>query len=299
MSRGTMSLFPAQIELAALSRIWVACGFALLCIWLLVMKVVPHFLPDLKVPANVAAIKEYVTTHFRYTISCFFVVAVLMPTLVFTCGLLLGGVLAASEGWRFDDGYEYIVGNMVGIGPMSSLTPNSTSGKIADIIISLFGFVLCNVMLGLAANLNLIVHATNRTPPTLGGLCRVLFLYIPIALTCLSFLCGCVLSALEGWDLADGLYFMVGYLCGIANPLTPKAPVTDKANFALAVISVIEMCVAGAIIGLVGAHPFFQSVLLHLEGSYGNETEAIVDTKDANQELNSGDTRAPASEVSL
>lgn len=189
-----------------------------------------------------------------------------LPSLLFFTALLLGGALGGIEGWSFEEGYEYAVCNMVGIGPLVDLTPDTTLGYIADIIISCWALVLASTILGLAAGLNVTLKWLSNISPTKWGFLRAILLHVPLLIGVIGLLTGAILSALEEWPLVDGLLFMIGTLCGIQDPLTAVEPENATGNFFVGVCFTIELLIGGAVIGAVGAHPSVIHFLEHVQG---------------------------------
>jgi len=208
-------------------------------------------------------------------VSFLFNVLLVLPILVFISAFVLGGILGAIEGWDIYTSFEYVLCNMIGIGPMVVETPTTTVGVIADIVISMWALLLTATILGLAASLGASTQISGAVPPTPGALCLTFFIYIPVSILILALLTGGIIAALEGWVLVDGFLYMIGAICGIEDPLTASSPDTDPGNFFAAVCFLIELCVGGVIIGIVGAHPVVARYVTFVEGDWSaNETES-------------------------
>eukprot|EP00928_Gymnodinium_smaydae_P032248 TRINITY_DN23407_c0_g1_i2.p1 TRINITY_DN23407_c0_g1~~TRINITY_DN23407_c0_g1_i2.p1 ORF type:complete len:340 (+),score=63.30 TRINITY_DN23407_c0_g1_i2:23-1021(+) len=215
----------------------------------------------------------------------FVLIFIVLPLLVFCAAAALSGMLAAAEDWNFYDSYEYVIGNMIGIGPIVHLVPSTAFGKVCDIVVSIWAFILVGTVLGIAANLSFAVRAIGFIPSTVLGLLRALFLYVPILLVLLSFLCGAVLAALEAWSLEDGFVYMIGQVCGIADPLTLVDVSTDEGYFFLIFCYIIELAVSGVIVGLIGSHPAIEMFITQLEGQGESEDGEEADDKNLQEHV--------------
>jgi hypothetical protein len=189
-----------------------------------------------------------------------------MPILVFVSAFVLSGILGGIEGWDIRTSFQYVLSNMIGIGPMVVETPTTTVGVIADVAISMWALLLTTTILGLAASLGASNQLIQAEPLTPWGLFRIFFFYIPVMILLLSLLTGGVMAALQDWSFVDGFLFMVGAICGIEDPLTASRPDSDIGNFFAALCYLIELCVGGVIIGIVGAHPIVAGYVNLVEG---------------------------------
>eukprot|EP00928_Gymnodinium_smaydae_P078058 TRINITY_DN6166_c0_g2_i2.p1 TRINITY_DN6166_c0_g2~~TRINITY_DN6166_c0_g2_i2.p1 ORF type:complete len:579 (-),score=141.42 TRINITY_DN6166_c0_g2_i2:49-1689(-) len=202
----------------------------------------------------------------REVISFGLLVFLLLPSFLFAGGFLLGWILALAEGWSFTEGFEYVICNMCAIGPMVNLTPDTNLGLICDIAVSVLALLVTSTTLGLAASFGMATEAIHSTPQGFLGFLRTLFIYVPIVLLTLSSGTGALLAGIDGWAASDGILFMIGALCGIQDPLTAASPASDPAFFFTAICTVVELCVGGVVIGIVGAHPAIAKFVVLVEG---------------------------------
>eukprot|EP00928_Gymnodinium_smaydae_P078059 TRINITY_DN6166_c0_g3_i1.p1 TRINITY_DN6166_c0_g3~~TRINITY_DN6166_c0_g3_i1.p1 ORF type:complete len:385 (-),score=95.83 TRINITY_DN6166_c0_g3_i1:186-1340(-) len=200
-------------------------------------------------------------------------VLLLLPSLLFATGFVLGGVLALAEGWNFTETFEYVLCNMCGMSAMVDLTPDTTFGIICDIAVSIVALLITSTALGLAAGFGMATAAIDKTPRSFLGFLRTLFIYVPILLLLLCCLTGALIAGIDGWAVSDGILFMIASLCDIYNGLTSASPDTDSAWFFTTLCTVIELCVGGVIIGIVGAHPAIASFIVLIEGEKESDDE--------------------------
>lgn len=189
------------------------------------------------------------------------------PLFIFVTALSLGGILGGIEGWSFSEGYEYVLCNMLGIGPLISYVPDTTIGILADILISCWAMLIGATILGLSAGLSITVKWVQTISPTVWGFTRALLLYVPIVMVLLSCITGGAIALMEEWSFSDGFLYMVGALCMIEDPLTQVAPDSDAGYFFMALCFVIETLLGGAVIGVIGSHKVVEDFMARLQGT--------------------------------
>jgi hypothetical protein len=220
----------------------------------------------------------------RGVVLAFILVCVLVPCLIFVVAFFFAGILAAFEGWKYFDSFEYVLCNMVGISPVVNLVPSGAGGIAVDVLASMWSMLLTATVLGLSASINLFTHINSFVPSSFPGLLRVFLIYLPASLGVLAVGCGALLSALEDWSLGNGILFMIGSLCGIQDPLTQVVPSTDEGNFFVTICFCVELSVGGAIVGIVSSHPIIARFLVRCEGEIeaaeSSITEVVAPTTD-------------------
>lgn len=200
------------------------------------------------------------------------IVTLVVPLVLYLSGVIFGGLLAAFEGWDFVDGFYYVTSNMLGLpGSLTTVSPTMTSTKIFDLIVSLWALLLSSSVLGVTGSMNAVTQICETMPSSALGLARYLLVYVPILLILLSAACGGILAAVEGWSFADGFVFMAGSLCGIETPLTTVVPTTHGGFFVTSLCFLLELTIGGAVIGIIGSHPFCSEILEFFEGKRGSE----------------------------
>jgi hypothetical protein len=218
----------------------------------------------------------------------FLLIVVLVPSLMFVVAFLFAGILAACEGWTYFESFMYVLGNMVGVGPLVNIVPSGAGGITLDIVASMWSMLLTSTILGLSASISLFDHINSLVPSSFCGLLRVFLIYLPLCLGTLATGCGALLALLEDWSVANGLLFMLGSLCGIQDPLTEVSPSTDAGNFFVIICFCLELSLGGAIIGIVGSHPCLKYLIVRLEGDSddadSSASEAVGAGKEAEQQ---------------
>jgi hypothetical protein len=221
----------------------------------------------------------------------------ILPTMIFLSAFLMGGILAASEAWTFDDGFDYVLGNMVGVGPIVNLVPATHFGIALDVIVSLYTLLLTNGFLGMTACLSLSVKVTDMIPDGICGLSRVLLIYAPVTLVALAVVFGGIIAKIEDWSFGDGILFMIGSLCTIEDPLVKSHPTTSEGIFFNALCYCVELSISGILLGIIGAHPVVGAFLfkcegvgLHrLEGTTATDQDGKVGSTDETAETTDGE----------
>ena len=88
-----------------------------------------------------------------YLVTIFFIV----PCLVIVFSILLGFLLAELEGWSDKNGFYYIISMLLGLPSSltepSTLAPDTTEGKLVDIIITLWAWALIGTFIGVIGGL--------------------------------------------------------------------------------------------------------------------------------------------------
>jgi len=215
---------------------------------------------------------------FRLAIATVNLIFLVLPVSVFLSSFAAGGVLASVEKWPFSDGFEYILSNMIGIGPMVDLVPVKATGSILDILISAVCGVLVTTALGLSAGLASMLSMAESVPKSAMGLLRCMFFYVPAAMIISGVLTGLVMAWWEKWSVWEGMLFMTGQICLIQNPLTSKTPQSDTGYFFWTLCYTLELMITGAIIGILGSHPCVTLFIKWFEGECELENEAVGET---------------------
>merc|ERR1712151_502238 len=121
--------------------------------------------------------------------------------------------------------------------------------------------------------MSFISSLTDSVPESGLGFARCLFIYIPVVLLATATISGGCIALVEKWAFVDGFYFMVGQICGLTSPLTDVAPITAYGAFCEILFISTEISLAGAVIGIVGAHPITSQVIQLFEGVRQNDTD--------------------------
>jgi len=219
---------------------------------------------------------------------CFVIVLVfLCPFALFLVCHVAATIMSAVEAWPWMDSFEYVMCNMVAIGPMNSLTPASTLGNVVDILVSTMMLILSSTIIGFVAGMGIVgILSDFLCAPRWRNFVGVV-VTLMVAIVVLTFIGGLLLSVLEGSDIWDSFLFLAGLICGIGNALTDYAPQTDRGNFFAALCSMLELAFGGAIVGILASHPKILGFVVLLEGA---EEEVSIDHSD--------DPKATVTEVS-
>ena len=63
----------------------------------------------------------------------------IIPALVLIIAVMFGGILAVAEDWSFREGFEYVVGNLVGLAtPLTDVSPDNLAGELLDILVAVW-----------------------------------------------------------------------------------------------------------------------------------------------------------------
>ena len=96
--------------------------------------------------------------HMKTTL---FFVSVGAPCAVLIIGAFFGAILAAGEGWTFEEGWFYVVGNVVGLAtPLVDVTPDTFWGEILDVYIAALSISVAGVALGFISSFSYMQAAT-------------------------------------------------------------------------------------------------------------------------------------------
>lgn len=227
--------------------------------------------PDRKPRIHVVLISPLWPEWLKNVMSMAVLLVCVVPLSVLAVSLFFGGFTAISEGWVYGVGFEYVLSNVAGLSvALTSVVPTSMLGEVVDVFLSLWAMLLACTFMGIAGGMTLVVRMIEKMPPTVLGFFRYIFIYIPVALLVLSLATGVVIGAIEGWSFVDGFFFMVGSMCGLANPLTSVAPVSPSGMFVEVLCMVGELTLGGAVVSIVGAHPLCEACIRSLEGSSFN-----------------------------
>jgi len=86
----------------------------------------------------------------------------ILPIGVICLSFIFGGLLAAVEGWNIMDGFYYSVSALCGLPEaLTDVSPDSTSGKFADIVIAVWSLSVAGTFIGLIAGMGLVGKLTD------------------------------------------------------------------------------------------------------------------------------------------
>ena len=95
---------------------------------------------------------------FARNLGIFFLfVFVIVPVIVLAVAFIFGLILAEVEGWGIIDGFYYITSMLCGLpNPLTDVEPESTGGKIVDIIIAIWALALAGTVIGVVGGMSII-----------------------------------------------------------------------------------------------------------------------------------------------
>lgn len=89
--------------------------------------------------------------------SFMFFVIVVVPVLVIAVSFFFGLILAEVEGWKVMDGFYYVTSMLCGLpAPLTDVEPDSTEGKILDIIIAIWALAVAGTVIGVVGGMSFI-----------------------------------------------------------------------------------------------------------------------------------------------
>ena len=98
---------------------------------------------------------------------------VLVPAVVLAVAAVLGGILAAVEGWRYEDGFLYVISNLCALAnPLTDVGPDSEAGMFFDILVALWSLAISGAAIGVVAALSFTEQLTKTidgSEPELDG----------------------------------------------------------------------------------------------------------------------------------
>jgi len=84
-------------------------------------------------------------------------VIIVVPVLVLIVSLFFGLILAEVEGWPIMDGFYYVTSMLCGLpAPLTDAEPDSTEGKILDIIIAIWSLAVAGTVIGVVGGMSFI-----------------------------------------------------------------------------------------------------------------------------------------------
>jgi len=97
------------------------------------------------------------TSLLRQFASFMFFVLVVVPVLVIAVSFFFGLILAEVEGWKVMDGFYYVTSMLCGLpAPLTDAEPDSTEGKILDIIIAIWALAVAGTVIGVVGGMSFI-----------------------------------------------------------------------------------------------------------------------------------------------
>lgn len=224
------------------------------------------------------AVPPWWPTYVKDLIAMVTLLLVLVPVIVILCSVVFGIVLAAAEGWLAIQGIEYIAGNLAGLSsPLTGVSPTTAFGDFIDIIVSLWCLLLASAFMGVAGSLRSVSWISDTMPSTFVGFLRYIFLWIPACLLLVGAFCGGILAAKENWSWFTGFLFMLSSMCGLQTSLVSVSP-TDPAGIFVEFLGLaVELTLGGAIIGVIGAHPYVASFITFLEGKPAEDWSSEIE----------------------
>eukprot|EP00419_Tripos_fusus_P063632 CAMPEP_0172912778 /NCGR_PEP_ID=MMETSP1075-20121228/189100_1 /TAXON_ID=2916 /ORGANISM="Ceratium fusus, Strain PA161109" /LENGTH=219 /DNA_ID=CAMNT_0013771349 /DNA_START=209 /DNA_END=865 /DNA_ORIENTATION=+ len=201
--------------------------------------------------------------------------------------VIFGSVLAAVERWDAYLGIEYVLSNILGMqSPLTAIIPETATGKILNVLMSVWALLCATTALGIAAGMCLVQYVSAMVPDSIFGFLRYLLLYIPVVLMLIACVTGGFLAIFEEWTFEQGFLYMVSSVAGLANPIVNLEVTTAEGAFVECLCICIELGLGGAIIGVVCSHPIVGRFILYFEGeAVAIEDESKFDESEKNANI--------------
>eukprot|EP00928_Gymnodinium_smaydae_P013753 TRINITY_DN14994_c0_g1_i1.p1 TRINITY_DN14994_c0_g1~~TRINITY_DN14994_c0_g1_i1.p1 ORF type:complete len:423 (-),score=51.32 TRINITY_DN14994_c0_g1_i1:88-1356(-) len=206
----------------------------------------------------------------RSVVSLFLALFALIPAVLVLSCFIFGPLLALAEGWEHQIGIVSMLTATLGLpNPLPGAVPAVTFwGRILDLLFNMWGLLIGASAMGLCAQMRLVTVMADQMPDGFLGFLRYMFIYLPLLMVCFSLVTGGVICVFEDWSYGDGFYYMAGTMAGIK--VTPVRPKSAEGHFITGVFIMVNIGVAGAIIGMVGTNPVVSSFVNLLEGQDGD-----------------------------
>ena len=108
-------------------------------------------------PAEPAPAKKKGSGLGRQLFAFLIFVIIVVPVLVIVLSLFFGLILAEVEGWPIVDGFYYVTSMLCGLPePLTDVQPDSTEGKIMDIIIAIWSLAVAGTVIGVVGGMSFI-----------------------------------------------------------------------------------------------------------------------------------------------
>ena len=108
-------------------------------------------------PAEPAPAKKKGSEFWRQLFAFLIFVIIVVPVLVIVLSLFFGLILAEVEGWPIVDGFYYVTSMLCGLPePLTDVQPDSTEGKIMDIIIAIWSLAVAGTVIGVVGGMSFI-----------------------------------------------------------------------------------------------------------------------------------------------
>lgn len=104
----------------------------------------------------------------------------------------------------------------------------------------------------------------------------VLALVVPCVVLCFGASLGGILAYVEGWGFPTGLYYALGNLLGLANPLTTVRPSEDISHVVDVVVGAWGLSLAAVVICLVGSLGVIKDVKKYLERCHYDKAQSVA-----------------------
>lgn len=108
-------------------------------------------------PAEPAPAKKKGSEFWRQLFAFLIFVIIVVPVLVIVLSLFFGLILAEVEGWPIVDGFYYVTSMLCGLpAPLTDVEPDSTEGKIMDIIIAIWALAVAGTVIGVVGGMSFV-----------------------------------------------------------------------------------------------------------------------------------------------
>jgi len=194
------------------------------------------------------------------------ILCLVVPFLIFLSCAVFGAMIGQMESWTNTIGMQYCLSNALGLStPLTNKVPITVGGKIVDVFLSTWVYVLCSTTVGLVSLMSFSIALARSGSSTPCGFLRSILIYIPVVLLLIAVPTGGILCLMESWSFDAGYLFMISQILGLANPLVANSPHTVDGIFFELLCTSIELCLSGTVLGIITNNPFMKRIAVGLE----------------------------------
>jgi len=221
----------------------------------------------------------------RTMVAVFFLVFLIVPWVIFASAFAFGLIIAGGERWHATLGFEYMLGNMLGLPKvLTQVTPVTSFGTAVEVTVSIWMLILTSSVIAHASTTHAAAHLAKvlRHLHSDLGLPTLTCAIIPpvvFAWLCFGLLLGWLMARSEGWDDSYSFLFMSFTVIGFHNSFTGVSPRTLLGIFIMTFIFALRLVLVGVLVRLISMFPGVAKLILKFEGSF-NPEEDFCNTED-------------------
>lgn len=213
----------------------------------------------------------------RGPLAFFCFVFVFVPLVTVLLSTVLGGILAAAEGWTFVDGLFFNVSLLCGLTtPLTSAMPSTAIGTLLLVLIAVWSVGFTAAIIGLVTEYQSPVILLRRLERMLGAdrgrpalsFVVLTLIALPSAIMVTSWVLGLCLDGAEGWPPGTGGKYIASNMSMLPTPLVSVSPSTTLGALIDVLVSVLGLSISSTSFALVGAQKGVVSFTEMLDGGY-------------------------------